>query len=429
MDNVAQKVQSRAIERWKVAAAAVAIDLCIGSVYAWSVYKTPLRTMHGWSDIQVSATFSIAIMILGLSAAFGGQWMERQGPRASTLLAAICYGVGILGAGVAAYIGSLWLLYATYGVIGGVGLGLGYVPPVSTLLKWFPDRRGLATGMAVFGFGAGALITAPIASRLIPHVGVAETFWLLGSVYLIVMLVASRGLRLPPADYRPVGWDPAKAKTRGADVRPLELNEALATPQFWLLWGMFFLNITAGIMLIGHASPMAQEVVGLTPKQAGVIVGLMGIFNGAGRILWSVASDFVGRVATFAVMFVLQIALFFAFPHARSQVLFQTCLFIILTCYGGGFAMCPAFIADMFGTRRAGAIYGVVLTAWGAGGIAGPALAAILHERTHTYALPMYCIAGAMILALLFTATIALILRRETARATESREAQLAGVG
>jgi MFS transporter, OFA family, oxalate/formate antiporter len=400
--------------RWKIAVAAVAIHLSIGSVYAWSVFVKPLQEMFGWSRPELTATFSIAIVALGLSAAFGGQWMERNGPGKSARLSGLFFGVGIIGAGVSTYFGSIWMLYLTYGAIGGIGLGMGYISPVSTLLKWFPDRRGLATGMAVFGFGAGALITGPVATTLIGAVGVAATFLILGSVYMTAILVASRVLRFPPKDYCPDGWDPNTAKITGfRSGRDYELKEAVATPQFWLLWLLFFINISAGIMLISLASPMAQEIVGLTAVQAGVMVGLMGIFNGAGRLLWSTSSDYIGRVGTYGTMFVIQIVLFALLPNLRSALLFQGAFFLVMTCYGGGFATCPAFIADLFGALRAGAIHGVILTAWSAAGIFGPTLGAMIREATQSYSGALYTISGALVVALVSTLAITYVLRRK----------------
>ncbi len=409
--------------RWKIAVAAVAIHLSIGSVYAWSVFVKPLQAMFGWSRPELTATFSIAIVVLGLSAAFGGQWMERNGPKKSARLSGICFGAGIIGAGLATQLGNLWVLYATYGVLGGVGLGMGYISPVSTLLKWFPDRRGLATGMAVFGFGAGALITGPVATQLIEVVGVALTFVILGSIYLTAILLASRVLRFPPKDYCPEGWDPATAKTKGyRSGRDYELKEALATPQFWLLWLLFFINISAGIMLISLASPMAQEIVGLSAVEAGVMVGFMGIFNGGGRLLWSTASDYIGRVATYGTMFVIQIVVFYALPGLRSALLFQLCFFAVMTCYGGGFATCPAFIADLFGALRAGAIHGVILTAWSAAGVFGPTLGAMIREATQSYSGALNTFVLALVVALASTLTIAFLLKRKGAAEAEALE-------
>jgi MFS transporter, OFA family, oxalate/formate antiporter len=402
--------------RWKISIAAVAIHLSIGSVYAWSVFVKPLQTLHGWSKPELTWTFSIAIVMLGLSAAFGGSWMERNGPHKSARISGICFGTGVIGAGLAAYTGSLWLLYATYGIIGGIGLGMGYISPVSTLLKWFPDKRGLATGMAVFGFGAGALIAGPVATTLIEALGVPVTFWIMGTTYLVVLLTAARVLRFPPKDYRPEGWDPATAKIRGYRAsRDYELNEAIRTPQFWLLWVLFFLNISAGIMLISLASPMAQEIVGMTAVQAGVMVGLMGIFNGAGRLLWSSSSDIMGRAITYGTMFVLQIALFALLPGFKSTALFMAAFFIIMTCYGGGFATCPAFIADLFGSLRAGAIHGVILTAWSAAGIFGPTLGATIKEWTNSYTSALLVISATLVVALGSTIAIEFSLRRKTA--------------
>ncbi len=406
--------------RWKIAIAAVAIHLSIGSVYAWSVFVKPLQAMHGWSRPEITWTFSIAIVMLGLSAAFGGTWMERNGPSKSALVSGLCFGVGVVGAGVASMVGSLWLLYATYGFIGGIGLGMGYISPVSTLLKWFPDRRGLATGMAVFGFGAGALITGPIATFLIEGFGVPATFWILGSVYLVAILFASRVLRFPPRGYCPEGWSPETSKTTGfRSDRDYELGEAVATPQFWLLWVLFFVNISAGIMLISLASPMAQEIVGLSAAEAGVMVGLMGIFNGAGRLFWSTSSDYLGRAATYGTMFILQIVIFVMLPNLRSVILFQASFFLVMTCYGGGFATCPAFIADLFGALRAGAIHGVILTAWSAAGIFGPALGALIRESTQSYSAALFTISGALVVALGCTVAIAYALKRMTAQAQQ----------
>jgi len=401
-----------ATARWKIAAAAVAVHLSIGSVYAWSVFVKPLGTLHGWSRPAVTGTFSVAIVMLGLSAAFGGSWMERVGPRRSVLLSAGCFGLGLAGAGLASHIGSLPLLYASYGGIGGIGLGLGYVPPVSALLKWFPDRRGLATGIAVCGFGAGALVAGPVATWLIVALGVPMTFWTFAGAYFAVILIASQVLQVPRADWRPKGWKPTAAVARARAARDHALGEALRTPQFWLLWGLFFINISAGIMLISLASPMAQELVGMTAAQAGLMVGMMGIFNGAGRIAWSATSDVIGRTTTFGSMFVLQIALFAMLSRTTNAFAFQAMFFLILTCYGGGFATCPAFIADLFGTAHVGAIYGVALTAWSAAGFLGPTLGAFMRERMGSYAPALYGACGMLVLALGFTAIISVRLGR-----------------
>ncbi|HOS65399.1 MAG TPA: OFA family MFS transporter [Candidatus Latescibacteria bacterium] len=401
--------------RWKVAAAAVAIHLCIGSLYAWSVFIKPLQAAHGWSRPELAAAFSLAFLTGGLFSAFRGAWMECRGPRRCAVMSAFCFGAGIAGAGIAAHIGSLWLLYATYGVLGGLGLGSGYVPPINALLKWFPDRRGLAGGMAVAGFGAAALLTGPAATELISVVEVPLTFAILGAAYFVVILLASRVMRFPPPDYRPEGWVPRSETAGGLAEKTHTLGKALQSPRFWLLWAVFFLNISAGMSLISFGAPMAQEIVGMTAVQASVMVGFMGVFNAAGRIGWSALSDYIGRPVTFAVMVGIQIVLFALVPNVSSVALFQAAFFVIMTCFGGGFATCPAFVTDLFGSRNTGAIYGVILTAWSAAGVAGPTMAAMLRDLTGSYSGGMHVIAGALAFALVCVAALGASIRGRTA--------------
>ena len=402
--------------RWLIASAAVIIHLSIGSVYAWSVFIRPLQATHGWAKPELTWAFSVCIFLAGIASAFGGSWVERIGPRKSTMIAGVCFGLGVAGAGLADIIGSLPLLYAAYGVTGGIGLGIAYIAPISTVLKWFPDRPGLAIGLAVFGFGAGSLITGPVAVRIIESADASTAFFVLGAAYLTFIVAASFLLRFPPEGYRPAGWNPEGGKSSSSSRRNYELREAIRTPQFWLLWLLFFINISAGIMLISLASPMAQETVGLTAAQAAVMVGIMGIFNGAGRIFWSTISDYIGRVATFTTMFVVQIALFWVLGSITSALLFQIAFFLILTCYGGGFATCPAFTSDLFGAKRAGAIYGVVLTAWSIAGVAGPQLGAHIRELTGSYAGALHVITGGLVIALACTVMIGFLLRRIIAK-------------
>ena len=403
--------------RWRIAAASIAVHLCIGSVYAYSVFVTPLGRLNHWSKPEVTWAFSIAIASLGLSAAVGGKWMARLGPRRSGMIAAMCFGVGLIGAGFACQSQSLWFFRGFYGLLMGVGLGFGYAPPVSALIKWFPDRRGLATGMAVCGFGAGMLLAGVVAPPLIKWIDVPATMWVLGAVYACIIFTAAQVMRTPPANYRPAGWNPAELSgTRVRAGREYELGEALASPQFWLLWGLFFVNICAGITLISLASPMAQEVVGLSEAQAGALVAVMGIFNSAGRIGWASASDYLGRIATFATMLIVQIALFLLLPRLGTAAGFCAAFCIIMTCYGGGFATCPAFIADVFGSRRAGEIYGMILTAWGAAAICGPMLSALLREKTSSYIASLYCTSAGLAVALGFTLAISRLLRRPATR-------------
>ncbi len=400
------RVVASPLTRWKVAAASVAVHLCLGSVYAWSVFVKPLQEQFGCGKAALTSVFSLAIVMLGLSAAFGGGWMERRGARKSVMLAGLFFGGGVMLAGGAVAWRSLPLLYVSYGLLGGIGLGLGYLMPVSTLIKWFPDRRGLATGMAVFGFGAGALIAAPLARFLMDSWSLPAAFVALGLAYLLVMPLAAQVLAAPPAGYRPLALANSKTKLP-ANQHNIELRDALRTRKFWLIWAVFFINISVGITLISQASPMAQEMAGLSAVQAGVLVGLMGIFNGAGRIAWSSASDYMGRTRTFSLMLGLQALLLLSLAHSPNAFLYQCSFLVILTCYGGGFSTCPAFIADQFGARTAGAIYGVTLTAWSLAGIAGPLLGALLREQTKGYTFMLYPLTGVLLMAIVFTEMIA----------------------
>ncbi|GAE35145.1 oxalate: formate antiporter [Halalkalibacter akibai JCM 9157] len=289
-----------------------------------------------------------------------------------------------------------------YGVVGGIGLGLGYISPVSTLVKWFPDRRGLATGMAVFGFGAGALIASPIAARLIEGVGISNTFYILGTTYFLLMISGALYIVRPP-----VGWYPNKIKvinqpsnrTIKTDLSQLTANEAIKTKRFWLLWTMIFINISSGIMIISVASPLSQEMVGLSVASAASMVGLMGIFNGGGRIGWASISDYLGRPTVFSLFFIIQIIAFMTLPHVTNVILFQMLIFMIMTVYGGGFAALPAFIADMFGTKELGAIHGYLLTAWSAAGVVGPIAVSFFHEATGNYNLTFYFFTVLLVIA------------------------------
>ncbi|WP_224998955.1 OFA family MFS transporter [Cesiribacter sp. SM1] len=389
--------------RWLVAASAVGIHISIGSVYAWSVYTKPLIDQFGWELKDTQFTFSLAIFFLGISAAFLGHFLEKHGPRKSGLLAALFFGLGIVGSGFAIKMESLPLLYLFYGVFGGIGLGIGYITPVSSLIKWFPDRRGLATGLAVMGFGFAALISSPIIVALISAVGIANTFFIMGSAYFLIIFSSSHYLAAPPEGWVPAGFkagaDAGKIKI-SEDLAQLTANEAIKTPRFWYLWFMFFINITCGIALISAASPMAQEYAGFTAIAAAAMVGFMGLFNGAGRIGWATLSDQIGRPNMFTVFFVIQIAAFLLIPAVTDAILFQALIFTIISCYGGGFASIPAFIGDIFGTKQLGAILGYILTAWAAAGMAGPLFAAWTRSVTQNYNGTLYCFAALLVLAL-----------------------------
>ncbi|WP_017727244.1 L-lactate MFS transporter [Halalkalibacterium ligniniphilum] len=409
--------------RWLIALAAVGIHISIGSVYAWSVFTNPLSKTFNWSLTQVSITFSIAIAFLGISAAFMGHFVEKYGPRVSGLVSAAFFGAGTLGAGFAVSIESLWLLYITYGVLGGIGLGVGYITPVSTLVKWFPDRRGLATGMAIMGFGFASLVFSPIMNSLISSVGISSTFYILGAIYLVVMVSAASYIAPPPKGWMPAGF---KEKVESGESKPvadlsqLMANEAVKTKRFWFLWIMLFINVTCGIAILAVASPMAQEITGMSAAAAATMVGLMGLFNGLGRIGWASISDYVGRPNVYTAFFAIQIVSFLVLPSITQALAFQLILFLILTCYGGGFASIPAYIGDLFGTKQLGAIHGYILTAWALAGLVGPTIASMVREATNSYAGTLYIFVGMFVIAL----AVSLIIRLDIRKLREAQKQQ-----
>jgi MFS transporter, OFA family, oxalate/formate antiporter len=419
--------------RWLIAASAVAIHISIGSAYAYSVFKRPLGAMHDWSATETSLAFTIAIFFLGASAAMFGQFVERRGPRVSAFVAATLFSCGHLIAAVAAAYGILPLFYVGYGVVGGIGLGIGYIAPVSTLVKWFPDRRGLATGMAVLGFGAGAMLASPIAARLIVALGVPSTFALLGIGFFVVMAAGALYIERPPKGWLPAtmsnGVAPAHIR---ADLADLTAGEAIRTPRFWMLWTMMFINISAGIMLISVASPLAQETVGMSAVAAASMVGIMGLFNGAGRIGWAGLSDYVGRQNIFILFFSAQLIAFLVLPRVTSVLTFQVLIFMVLTMYGGGFASLPAFIGDLFGTRQLAAIHGLLLTSWSAAGIVGPMAVAFIRDTTGGYTQAFYVFAlllGVALVTSLMMAANVRALRRAHDSAAPVRAASAPVVG
>ncbi|MDL0434836.1 MULTISPECIES: OFA family MFS transporter [unclassified Niallia] len=374
--------------RWLIALSAVGIHISIGSVYAWSVFTKPLEETYNWSLTSISWTFSIAILFLGLSAAFLGHFVEKFGPRAAGTLCATLFGLGMAGSGFAVSIESLPLLYITYGVFGGIGLGVGYITPVSTLVKWFPDKRGLATGLAIMGFGFASMISSPIMNKLISSVGIPSTFYILAIIYFIIILASAQYLAPPPKGYVPAGYKKALetgAAAPKADLAQSTANEAIKTKRFWALWTMLFINITCGIAILAVASPMGQELAGMSVTGAAVLVGIMGVFNGLGRIAWASVSDYIGRPNVYTLFFAIQIAAFFVLPHLQDAITFSIIVCIIMSCYGGGFASIPAYIGDMFGTKQLGAIHGYILTAWSAAGIAGPRFVSWIRDTTGSY--------------------------------------------
>jgi len=383
--------------RWLIAAAGVVMQIALGAVYAWSVFRIPLTQAYGWTISEVTFAFTIAIFVLGFAAFAGGQWIRRAGPRRVALAAGVLYGLGVFLTSFAS--NRLWWLYGSYGVIGGIGLGLGYIVPVATLVKWFPDRRGMITGVAVTGFGAGALLTAPIATRLIAQVGAMETFAILGVVYFIAVAGGACFMQNPPDGYRPPGWVPTAVQQKQRSAKPYSLQEALGTWQWYGLWTLLFLNTTAGIAIISQAAPMAQEITRVSAAGAAGLVGIISIANGVGRFLWAWLSDFVGRRWVFLMMFPIQAVVFGLLPRAQSFPAFTVLAFLILLCYGGGFGTMPAFAADYFGAENVGSIYGLMLTAWGFAGLLGPTLIAALRQRTGRYDEALYLIAGLMLIS------------------------------
>ena len=424
--------------RWLVPPAALAIHLSIGMAYGFSVFWLPLARAIGihepatcadtgflalitstrcdWPVSMLGWTYTLFFVLLGSSAALFGHWLERAGPRKAGFVAALCWCGGLFISAFGVHAHQVWLIWLGSGVIGGIGLGLGYISPVSTLIKWFPDRRGMATGLAIMGFGGGAMIGAPLADRLMnffagpASVGVWQTFAVMGALYLVSMMLGAFGYRLPPPGWQPAGYAPRASGNRLMTAHHVHVNEAIRTPQFWLLWGVLCLNVSAGIGVIGMASPMLQEVFGgrligvpaalaaLAEDErarvatiAAAFAGLLSLFNIAGRIFWASLSDVIGRKVTYMVFFLLGIALYVSAPLAGEAgriALFVTIFCVILTMYGGGFATIPAYLADLFGTQHVGAIHGRLLTAWSVAGIVGPVVVNYIREYQLKQGLP-----------------------------------------
>ncbi len=447
--------------RWLVPPAALAIHLCIGMAYGFSVFWLPLSHALGmakdvgcpadlsyfgsifsstceWQVSTLGWMFTLFFVFLGCSAALLGGWLERVGPRRAGVVAAFCWGGGFFISAYGVHIHQIWLLWLGSGVVGGIGLGLGYISPVSTLIKWFPDKRGMATGMAIMGFGGGAMIGAPLANLLMTHfatptsVGVTQTFLTLGVIYFIFMMGGALSYRVPPVGYKPEGWVPPQAGANSMITQNhVHLNKALKTPQFWLLWWVLCLNVTAGIGIIGMASPMLQEIfagklIGLNvgfndlsadqkiqiAAIAAGFTGLISLFNIAGRFFWASLSDYIGRKSTYVIFFVLGMICYASAPYfgmAGSIALFVGAFCIILSMYGGGFATVPAYLSDIFGTQMVGAIHGRLLTAWSAAGIFGPVLVNYLREyqlahgveRAQAYNVTIYILVGLLFIGLI----------------------------
>jgi len=381
-------------ERWRIAAAGVLLQMALGSVYAWSVFRTPLATQFGWSISQITLTFTITILALSCAAFAGGLWLNRSGPRVVAVTGGALYGLGVL---LASFTERIEWLYATYGLLGGIGLGLGYIVPVTVLVKWFPDRRGLITGIAVGGFGAGALVTAPVATALIERVGVLSTFAWLGLAYFVAAPLAGWFMRNPPESgilAAPMVRSPLRQGN--ADYT---LGQAVRTRQWWILWLILFLNVTAGISLISQQAPLYQELAGVSAAVAAGMVGLASIGNALGRVFWAWSSDYLTRRATFILLFLIQVALFWVLPGLGSAAALTLAAFAILSCFGGGFGTMPAAVTDYFGPGNVGPIYGLMLSAWGLASLFGPMLLAEMREATGSYQDALHIIAALMALS------------------------------
>jgi MFS family permease len=411
--------------RWMVPPAALCIHLCIGQAYAFSVFNLPMTKLIGitqsgpgdWKLTELGWIFSIAIFFLGTSAAVFGRWVEEGGPRRAMFTSGLCWAVGFFISAIGVYVHNIWLIYIGYGFFGGIGLGLGYISPVSTLIKWFPDRPGMATGMAIMGFGGGAFIASPLSVWLMQrfstpsHVGVAEAFIGLGIIYLIFMWVGAAIVRIPAPDWKPAGYTPPAVAQKLITKNDVYVYDAIKTPQFWLIWWVLCLNVTAGIGVLGQASAMSQEMFPghITPVAAAGFVGLLSLFNMLGRFFWASTSDYIGRKNTYFAFFVIGTVLYALVPWTGSVgniAGFVLCFLVIITMYGGGFATVPAYLKDMFGTRYVGAIHGWLITAWSMAGIFGPVLVNYIRQyqidhgvpKAQAYNTTMYIMAGLLVI-------------------------------
>jgi OFA family oxalate/formate antiporter-like MFS transporter len=399
-------------KRWGIALAGIFLQVALGSVYAWSVFRVPLAKQFHWSISEVTLTFTICIFVLGVASFVGGLWLNRSGPRIVALTGGFLYGLGTFLASLSA--GKLWWLYLSYGLIGGTGLGFAYIVPVAVLVKWFPDRRGLITGVAVGGFGAGALVVAPLATHLIQSVGVLQTFAYLGIGYLVVIMATGYFMQNPPEGWRPQGWTPTATETAQRSTRDYTLGGALRTWQWWALWLLLFLNTSAGISLISQESPVFQEIVKVSVIVAAGMVGIASIGNAVGRVFWAWVSDSITRRYTFVVMFLIQVLLFWMLPSLASATVLAAVSFIILMCYGGGFGTMPAFTADYFGSKNVGPIYGLMLTAWGCASAFGPLLIAHLRQTSGSYRSGFHVIAVIMVVSTILPLIVHPPAREET---------------
>ena len=423
--------------RWLVPPAALAVHLCIGEIYGFSVFNVPLTRLLGvtqsapgdWTIPQVAWLYSTGLILLGLSAAFFGKWVERNGPRKTMFVSACCWGGGFLVASLGIKLHQFWLVLLGYGIIGGIGLGLGYISPVSTLVKWFPDRPGMATGMAIMGFGGGALIGAPFGSELLRHfatphsTGVMEAFLVMGAVYYCFMVFGSMTVRVPPPGWKPEGFVPRTVEQELVTTANVTADEAIKTPQFWLLWAVLCLNVTAGIGILGQASNMCQSMFGVPKTVGDGFAGFLSIFNMGGRFFWSSTSDYTGRKRVYFIYFLLGAVLYCLVPLTQRMgnvAFFVGVTALIISMYGGGFATIPAYLRDMFGTMQVGAIHGRLITAWSMAAVLGPQLVTYISEYqksrnvpvAQSYNFTMYLMAALLVIGACCNACIRAVDRR-----------------
>lgn len=375
-------------KRYIIATAGILLHLMLGSTYAWSVYRNPILQETGWDQAPVAFAFSLAIFCLGLSAAFMGNLVEQYGPRLTGTVSAILYASGNMLTGLAIDRKEIWLLYIGYGVIGGLGLGAGYITPISTIIKWFPDKRGMATGFAIMGFGFASLLTSPIAQWLIETEGLVATFYLLGLIYLIVMLFASQLIIKPTAAEIAI-LDKKRLQNNSYLIEGMIAKEALKTKSFYCLWVILFINITCGLGLISVVAPMAQDLTGMSPEMSAIVVGAMGIFNGFGRLVWASLSDYIGRRVTVILLFLVSIIMTISLIFAHSSLIFMISIATLMTCYGAGFSLIPPYLSDLFGAKELATLHGYILTAWAIAALTGPMLLSITVEWTHNYLLTL----------------------------------------
>jgi MFS family permease len=461
--DLSRTISKPGFNRWMVPPAALCVHLCIGQAYAFSVFNLPMTQLIGltqsgpsdWNIPELGWIFSIGIFVLGFSAALFGRWVEEGGPRRAMFAAALCWAGGFFISAIGVYVHNIWVVYFGYGLVGGCGLGIGYISPVSTLIKWFPDRPGMATGMAIMGFGGGAFIASPLSVWLMSkfstpsHVGVAETFIVMGAIYFVFMIVGAFIVRVPAPGWKPDGYTPPVQASKLITTNDVFVYNALKTPQFWFIWVVLCVNVTAGIGVIGQASAMSQEMFPghVTALAAAGFVGLMSLFNMGGRFFWASTSDYIGRKNTYFMFMVLGFALYCTVPYTGavgSVAGFVLCFLVIISMYGGGFATVPAYLRDMFGTRYVGAIHGWLITAWSMAGIFGPVLVNYIREYNVTHGVPkaqaynvtMYIMAGLFVIGFICNLLIKAVDKRfhmepdsDTALATAAAAGRAAAAG